>query len=490
MTNYSERLQGFEAWLQEQLKRWNAPGAAIGIIADGEIILAEGYGLRDVEKNLPVDADTLFAIGSCSKAFTTYGMGLLMDEGKLDWDTPVREYLPDFRLYDEVATQLTTPRDLVSHRTGLPRHDMMWYGSAQDRKTIFDRLRHLKPSKTFRQAFQYNNLMFMAAGYLTGEIAGMSWEDFIQTRVFDVLGMKNSNLSVTKSETAENAALPYSNVTGEIKAIPFRNLDVVAPAGSINSNINEMLVWLKMHMEGGVHQGQRLIQEATLKETHSPQTVMKITPDMPWYGSSEIENTAYALGWATQTYRGHTMVRHTGGIDGFISSVSFFPNENFGVVVLTNVGETYLAISLALNIFDRMLGLDHFDWNSRFDSNKELLQDMHKKSVEDLVSARKADADPLHKLADYVGTYQHAGYGDMVIALEGDGLQATFNGIPFNLSPHNFDVFAATSPDEGDEFFLLVSFKTDQHGDVYSFSMGFEPTVDAIEFIKTNRDKQ
>ena len=478
----AERLTGLNDWLQQEMEGWKVPGAAIGVLVGDEVVLAQGYGLRDVEQNLPVDADTLFAIGSCSKAFTTFDMGLLVDDGKLDWDKPVRDYLPDFRLYDPVATEFATPRDLVSHRTGLPRHDMSWYGSALRRAELYARLRHLKPNKTFRQRYEYQNLMFMTAGWLIEQVAGMTWEDYTQIRVFDTLDMRRSNFSVSVSEKDNNTAMPYNERKGEVKAIPFRRLDAVGPAGSINSSLNEMLRWLRLHMNKGKHNGEALISEATLREIHRPQTVMPITPDMPWYGSSEVENTAYALGWAVQTYRGRTMLRHTGGIDGFISSVSFFPHEGFGIVILTNLGDTIPATAFALHLFDRLLGLDQIAWSERLLQHKTKMEEAGEQQKQEALKTRKENTSPSHPLSDYDGTYEHPGYGTVAIAAEGECLVATYNGMQFEMRHHHYDTFQLTGDEV--EVFLLVSFHNDALGNVQSVEIGFEPTMEALEFRK------
>lgn len=477
-----EQLNGFNDWLLKEMERWKVPGAAIGVLYDGEIVFAEGFGYRDVEKQLPVDADTLFAIGSCSKAFTTFDMGLLVDEGKLNWDTPLRDYLPDFRLYDEAATQYATPRDIVSHRTGLPRHDNTWYGSPATREELFQRLRHLKPNKTFRQRYEYQNLMFMTAGYLVGRLTGTTWEEFTQRRVLDPLGMSRTNFSVSVSETADNAALPYTNRKGEMKAIPFRNLDAVGPAGSINSNVNDMLKWLALHLNGGRHGDTQIISEATLRETHTAQTVMPITPDMPWYGRSEIANTAYALGWAVQTYRNRNMVRHTGGIDGFISSVSFFPEDKFGVIVLTNVGDTFPATAFAFNLFDRLLGLEPLDWSDRLQEHKTKMEEAARKHKDETLKKRIENTQPSRALADYAGVYENPGYGTLVIEAADDALGMRFNGESFRLEHFHHDTFTMTNGTE--DVFTLVSFGIDAFGDIQTFYVGWEPTVEPIAFQK------
>ena len=257
------------------MAKWQVPGAAVAVIYKGEVVLSQGYGLRDVAKNLPVTPETLFAIGSCTKAFTSFDIALLVEEGKLGWDTPIREYLPDFRMYDPVATEQMTARDITSHRSGLPRHDFLWYGSSFDREELYRRLQYLKPNKPFRSGYEYQNLMFMLAGYLVGKVTGTSWEAFTQQRILDRLGMSDTNFSVSVSETAANAALPYEFKDESVQAIPFRNIDNVAPAGSINSNLVDMVKWLALHMQGD----ESFLPGAALKQMHAPHTPIPVTPD-------------------------------------------------------------------------------------------------------------------------------------------------------------------------------------------------------------------
>ena len=258
----------FEEFVLKTLELWHVPGLAVGVIKDGQIILCEGYGLRNITKNLLVTPDTLFPIGSCTKAFTAMSVGLLVDEGKLNWDKPVQEYLPTFKLQDTFASERMTPRDLLTHRSGLPRHDMMWYATNYDRQEIFNRLRYLEASRDFRYEFQYQNIMYMVAGLLVGEMVGTTWEKFIQTRIFDQLNMKNSNLSTTVTQNSPNFATPYLYRGGQIKDIPFFESDgekaTVGPAGNIVSCVSDMAKWLHLHANGGKLGEQQFISEANL----------------------------------------------------------------------------------------------------------------------------------------------------------------------------------------------------------------------------------
>src|SRR5436190_14910917 len=218
-------LDGFDAFVSDVLKEWNVPGMAIGIVQSNKTIYAKGFGYRDLKQKLPVTTNTLFAIGSTTKAFTCVVLGTLVDEGKLDWDKPIRNYIPEFRLQDPHATELTTARDLVTHRTGLPRHDLVWYNNTSiSRREVVQRLPYLEPNHAFREKFQYNNLMYVVAGHLIETITGQSWEENVRQRIFGPLGITNSNFSVRDSQSNDNFALPYQEQKGIVKRIPFRNI--------------------------------------------------------------------------------------------------------------------------------------------------------------------------------------------------------------------------------------------------------------------------
>src|SRR5262249_54041579 len=352
-------LNGFDGFVEQVMKDWHVPGIAVAIVKDGHVVYAKGYGYRDVKKGLKVTPDTLFAIGSCSKSFTATSLAMLVGEGKLDWDKPVRDYMPDFRLYDGYATTQLRPRDLVTHQSGLPRHDMVWYGSPLSRKEIFERLRYLEPSQPLHAKFQYNNMMFMTAGVLVERISGATWEDFVRKKILDPLEMKTSNFSVNDSRKAADFSLPYGEVKDEIKEIPFRNIDAIGPAGSINSGVNEMSRWLLMQLGKGKFNGRQIVSEKGLAETHTPQIVAggDLKYDESFYSS-------YAMGWAVTSYRGHPALSHGGGIDGFTSQVRFLPKDQLGVVVLTNSSSPASGL-IAANAVDRALGLSEAPWAQR-----------------------------------------------------------------------------------------------------------------------------
>lgn len=479
-------LKGFSKFVETMLIEWEVPGAAVAIVKDGKVIFVEGFGYRDVEKKLKVTKDTLFAIGSCSKAFTATILGILVDEGKLEWDKPVRDYLPSFKLYDKVASEQMTPVDLVTHRSGLARHDLVWYGSSATREELFNRLQYLEPSKSFRSTFQYNNLMFMTAGYMAGKIGGSPWEKLVQTKLFDPLGMKTSNFSVSDSQKTANFSLPYSKRDEKITAVPFRNIDTVGPAGSINSSVAEMAQWILLNINKGKAGEKQVISEGNLLKIHTPQMVM----DGGLPRDKELYSATYGMGWAITAYRGHPEVTHGGGIDGFISNVSFLPNDNAGVVVLTNsdTGGYRLCSVITYNVYDRILRMNRVPWSSRYKKREKEAEERNKEAEEKKDTDRKLNTHPSHGLEDYTGDYENPGYGIIVIQKKDGNLTAEFNNTFFTGEHYHYDMFEFSSDVMRGQK-IKVTFHIDSKGNIGSVTAPFQPGVKAIEFKRMPEKK-
>ncbi|UCC38745.1 MAG: serine hydrolase [Candidatus Aminicenantes bacterium] len=480
-------LKDFSAYVERTMKEWKVPGLAIAIVKDGKVIFAEGFGFRDVKKGLKVTPQTLFAIGSSSKAFTATTMGILVDEGKLDWDKPVSEYLPTFKLKDLFASERMSPRDLVCHRSGLPRHDSIWYGAQANRKELFNRIQYLEPSRDFRTYFQYQNLMFMTAGYLVGQIAGTTWEDFTQKHIFEPLGMNNSNFSVEDSKKAADFALPYLEKEDKAMEIPFRNIDNVGPAGSINSNVTDMVNWVLLQLNKGKCGEKQIISEATLKQLHTPQMVMQDSMFPGFEKFTELHYTSYGLGWFIDSYKGHLLIHHAGGIDGFTALVSFMPRDNLGMVALSNLNGNPLPYFVAFNAYDRLLGLEQTPWNKRVRELLNKTKEQAKKTEKEKDKDRKLNTKPSHPLEGYVGDYEHPGYGVISIKKEGDNLKAAYNAISAPLTHYHYDIFKLR--DEMFERTMKVTFFMDLKGNIHKLAAQLEPSVDDIIFTRMPEKK-
>lgn len=468
----------------QALTAWKTPGIAVAVYHKGELLLAEGFGYRDLENKQPVTPETVFAIGSSSKAFTSAAIGMLVDEGKLQWDTPVVQMLPGFALQDPIATAQASVRDLLSHRTGLPRHDLSWYGSPRSRAELFAMLKYLPPTAPFRTRFQYQNLMYMSAGLLLEQLSGQSWEDFVSTRIFTPLEMNRSSTSLSGLQGDANHSEPYRLDGDKAVKIPFRNLDAIGPAGSINSSISDMAKWLQFNLGNGLVPGQtkgqagetRLLEAATLGELHSPQMIAGKT------GTADVPYTLYGLGWFVQPYRGETLIQHGGNIDGFTAMVALMPKHDTGLVILSNKNGDALNTALMFNLLDRLIGLETRDWNSR-------LKGMLPSESAQPANAPKPhfpqvkDTRPSHELRAYQGTYSHPGYGELRISSQGNGLKVDFRDFGGPLKHWHYDSFRVEQPGSVLDGQLL-SFFTDNLGRIERLELSLEAETGPVSFTR------
>ncbi|HVL81516.1 MAG TPA: serine hydrolase domain-containing protein, partial [Actinomycetota bacterium] len=342
----------------KELERWRAPGLELAVVLDGEVVTAEGFGLRDLAAGLPVTPHTLFHHGSTGKAFTSFLVGTLVDEGLLGWDRPVREYIPDLAFGDEAIGSRVTVRDLLSHRSGLPRHEWVWLANpGWPRSELVRRLRHLEMSRDLRQSFQYSNLGYVAAGYLAGQVAGSDWETSMDERVFAPLGMSRTLTSVERARSSDDFARPYALVDGEVRALPYRPSDPIAPAGQVLSCAQDMARWLLCHTTDG----SGAISPGALREMHTVQ--MGTGPALDNPSMPHIRFHGYGLGWVVGTYRGQDWVFHNGAMDGFRTEMAVLPSVRAGVVVCANFTHTSgLPFALLQHVMDRILALEPGPW--------------------------------------------------------------------------------------------------------------------------------
>lgn len=473
-------LKGFDGLVKRALAEWKVPGLAVAVIKDGAVLYAEGFGFRDLANRLPVTPHTVFGIGSCSKAFTAATMGILVDEGKLEWDKPVRAYLPSFELSEPVASERVTPRDLITHRTGLPRHDHVWIRSPLSRQEMFDRLRYLEFNRDLRQVYQYNNLMVMTAGYLVGTIAGSSWEDFARRRILDPLGMTETNFSTDDSQKTADFSKSYTLVDGRVDEFPFYNADALGPAGSVNSTVLDMSRWITLNMNKGAYGeklDKRIVSERQFALIHMPQTVV---PEIPRY--PELYYSSYGMGWRLTAYRGHPLVSHGGAIMGFSAMVAFLPRDGIGIVLLNNLEDSSINSLLAYNVFDRLLGLDPVDWFGRVKADQARSVAEAEKAKLEKDKDRKSGTAPSHLPADYAGEYEHPAYGTITVSLDGDRLKADYHQRTFALEHYHYDVFRLRNDWMGAEY--KATFETDLKGNIAALTVPFEPSVKEIVFAK------
>lgn len=475
----------FDAWVDAERAKWNVPGVAVAIVRGDEILLARGYGLRDREKSLPATGKTVFAIGSCTKAFTTFTMATLVDEGRLEWQKPVRTWMPEFALKDPVASERMTPVDLVTHRSGMPRHDLLWYNADASRKEMVGRLRDLEPNKDFRTDFQYNNAMFLTAGYLVERITGKSWEDAVRERIFAPLGMTSANFSVADSQRAPDFALPYEERDDTVQRLEFRNITNVGPAGSINASVEDLAAWMRVHLNGGKLGEKKLLNASTVADLHTPvmETGRRISPLDP-----DVIPGGYALGWFTDTYRGFRRVQHGGNIDGFSALVVMVPQQKVGVAILVNTGGSGFPNVVARHALDWLLGLPAKDWSAERLAWKKQGRDVEKEGQAKKATARKGGTKPVHPMAEYAGEYEHPAYGVLKVVEAAGALSMTYNAITTPLEHWHYEVWNGKKieGEKADNTFedMRLLFRTGFSGEVDAVEAPFEPAVANIVFTR------
>ena len=471
----AKRLEGFDAYMAKVLKDWNGPGIGVGIVVGDTLVFAKGYGYRDYEKKLPFTAETVCPIASNTKLFTAVAAGMLVEEGKLTWDKPVRESVPTVRFHNEQLNNTVTLRDMLSHRTGITRHDTIWYKSDFTRKELFERLKYLEPQEPMRQTFLYNNLMFAGVGYMIELQSGKTWEQFVRERILQPLEMKSTGYTIAEmvKQPEHGVGFTEKRDSFDLYHVPYyEDIEGVAPCGAIVSNIQDLSHWLIALMNDGIYRGKTVLPADVLKQTLQPAIALPNTA-AEQRGFWELLNSAYGMGRQTAAYRGHLVTYHGGDLPGFHSQVSFLPKEKIGVVVLVVGNHTApLYNYVSYNIYERLLGLDETPWIQRgLDirlKNKEAGTKARTKAGEDRVPNTK----PSHALADYVGDYENAAYGVMKIGLKANALQFDFHKIKMPMAHVHYDRF--DTPDDEEDGKWSVNFRTNPQGDIEQAVMSLD----------------
>ena len=424
-----------DAYVASSMKTFDVPGMAVAIVKDGKIVIAKGYGIRQLGDPTPVDEFTMFGIGSNTKAFTTAALATLVDEGKLSWDDPVYQRLPGFVMYDPYVSHEMTIRDLLTHRSGMGLGEgdlLFWPHSTYTREEVIYKLRFMKPASSFRSHYAYDNLLYMTAGQIIPAVTGTPWDDYIRERIFAPLGMNHSNVSNQAFKPGDDYAFPHSDVDGKLQVIPFGDLGNAGPAGSINSCAADMAKWVQLQLNRGkfVDRDGHLFTEQRSKEMWSAQTVLAIgDPPQPLAGL-KANFAAYALGWGLRDYHGRKLVGHTGGVGGFVSRVMLVPEENLGVVILTNAEEDGAFDSILYHVLDHYFHLPPTDWIAGYKTLKDTEEKDAAETMKKAEGSRDANSKPSLLLEKYAGVYKDAWYGPITIRMENGGLVITFDHTP------------------------------------------------------------
>src|SRR5277367_2751827 len=357
-----------DEYVARSMKTFEVPGMAIAIVKDGKVTLLKGYGVRKLGEAAAVDENTLFGIGSNTKAFTAAAVATLVDEGKIAWDDPVYERLKGFEMYDPYVSKEMRIRDLLCHRSGLGLGEgdlMFWPHTTFTRDEVVYRLRYLKPATSFRTTYAYNNLMFVTAGQVVAEVSGKSWDDYLREKLFLPLGMNSTNTSATAFKAGDDWASPHSKVEGQLQPIPIENLDNAGPAGSINSSVADMSKWVLLQLNHGKIPGTdtTIFSEQSSRTMWAQQMVVSVGRAPEELKNLQAHFSGYGMGWGLRDYKGRKLVSHSGGVAGFVTRVMLVPEENLGVVILTNAEEDSAFESILYHVLDHYFQVPPTDWN-------------------------------------------------------------------------------------------------------------------------------
>jgi CubicO group peptidase (beta-lactamase class C family) len=461
---------GIDSVVAQAMKAWKIPGLAIAVTSRDSVVFAKGYGVRRLGDPTPVDPQTIFAIGSASKAFTGASLAMLTDDGKVTMDDRVTDHLPYFEMYDPWVTREIRLRDLLLHRSGLERGELVWYNTTRSREEVVRSIRHLAPTTSFRSRFQYQNLMYITAGEVIRVASGRTWDDFVKLRIFTPLGMTGSKTSVRDLQGLANVAQPHAELDKEVRPIPYRNIDNAGAAGSINSNVVDMAKWVRLWLNGGAVSGRRLLSETMTREAMRSQQTMDDPVLAAMLGDPDFPG--YAFGWFVAGFRGRRQVGHGGNIDGMSAMVGFLPDDGIGVVVLTNMNQNVGTVPLMNSLFDRALGVEPKDWIGEFKHREERL--MAAMQAQGPPAAPTPGTRPSLPLEQYTGTYRHSLYGTASVRLEGSKLLISYDHNPNgtgDLEHHQYDSFTGTMRDP-----ILgkapVTFRVGRNGTVESMQFG------------------
>ncbi|MCB0714504.1 MAG: serine hydrolase [Chitinophagaceae bacterium] len=485
-------LAALDTTFNRLLKETNGAGFAVAVVKKDQVIFSQGFGYRDMEKKLPVTDETLFAIGSCSKAFTASLIGLLQQNNGLDYDKPATNYLPELHFYNDYLTDHVTVRDMLCHRTGLPRHDLSWFlFNSSSKDSLVKRIQYLQPTAELREKWQYNNFMYLALGKIVEQMTGHNWEENVQEKLLNPLGMSSSNVDIKGLENGKNASLGYTVLHDSIiKKVDYYNINGMSPAGSINSNVSDMAKWVMAWIHGGKYGGKQIIPASFVQEAMSSQMVINSALPTKELPGSYLSN--YGFAWMITSYRGHYQVSHGGNINGFSANTCFFPSDSIGIVVLSNQNGSVIPNVVTNIISDRMLGLEQIDWTTK--SIAQLKRAGLSKS-QNKTSDKVPNTKPSHSLADYAGEYQNPGYGSFTITYQNDSLIMSIPEGNIWLRHYHYDVFELFGIDEqegidtteGSE--LKIQFHSSLDGKIDAASMPLQAGLADIQFTKKEKTK-
>ncbi len=451
-----KKVKEFDAYTQIALKQWEVPGAGVAVIKDGKVIYLKAFGTRDLSTGAPANTETLFSIGSTTKAMTAVCLGILVDEGKVAWDDPVSRHLPEFQLYDPYVTRELKIRDLLLHNSGVGNTDFLWGSMNVPEEEILRRMRMVKPAYSFRGGFIYQNIFYIAAGAVIRKVSGQNWHDFIQARIFTPLGMTRTATKL-KNIKDDNFTKPHFRINGKIQVIGYTNDDEVGPAGSVWSSIGDMSKWTLCMLDSsklpstGLRPAQpdnpgqsagRLLKPATWAEMFKPHTIVTSAQFYPTQRLTRPNWTTYGLGWFQHDYQGHKVNFHTGSLSGLVALHGQLPGSSLGYYFLGNLDHAEVRHALMYRAFDHFALGGSRDWSTEVKALYMEIGDRQEGAIARLEGQRAKDTRPSVDLISYAGTYADPLYGTLDVSVAGLRLQLTINKVETATLEHwNFDTF-------------------------------------------------
>jgi CubicO group peptidase (beta-lactamase class C family) len=467
-------LAAFDADVAQAVKTWEVPGLAIAIVSGDSVLFAKGYGVRARGRPDPVDIHTRFAIGSTTKAMTALALLMAADSGAVALDAPVQRYLPALQLYDPVMTREMTVRDLLTHHTGLPGADQLWYGTNYDMGEIIRRMRWLRPASSFRNSYAYQNVQYAMAGAVLATTTGTAWRDVLRTRIWEPLGMRETIPSLAATVGQANVAAPHRVIDDTLRVIENRAVDAVAPAGAVWSSVSDMARWMQFVLDSGRIGGKRLVSEERFVDWLSPQAIVPLSDFYPTTGLANVHRVTYGLGWFLHSYAGDEVAMHTGSIDGMSAMIGLVPARRMGVYILANRDHAELRHALLYRAFDLVAGRPARDWSTEIKSLYDGLDARARQAQASFVAARIANTSPTLSLDRYVGQYADSLSGIVEIARSDETLTATWgSGFTGPLEHWHYDTFLARWTDRRNAP-SPITFVLDASGAVAELRLGGE----------------
>ena len=483
----TEPYPGLDAYITRAAQDWKIPGLAVAIVRNDSVLYTKGYGKLGVANHALVDGRTMFEIGSSSKSFTATTIAMLVSDGTMRWDALLTDYLPDFRMYDPAANASVTIRDALSHRSGIARGEFVWVGAGISRAEVLHRVRFLKPETPFRSRWSYQNMMFLAAGEAAGKAAGSSWDELVRQRIFVPLSM-TASATTYKDYSNTNTAIPHGRDHDTTFIRPRFDAEDIAPAGSIVSNAVDMAQYLRFQLNDGMVKGKRLVGSAALRETHTPQ--MLIGAGGPGGDSATTHFNTYGFGWIIQDYRGQLVWQHGGNTSGMTTAMGMMPEQKFGVVVLSNMGQAPLPDLLRQYIFDRELGEPMRDVSATAYARSMTQRHRADSTAKAQDALRPQGAQPPLPLSAYTATYADSLYGAVTVTLKDGHLEMTRADWSGPLTYVNSTNFSWIMPPASPIGALPIKFEVSPANIVTGLYFGYANEITLLNRVNAGRDER